>query len=65
MTAYRIGGCDMKVLMAMLLGDEERAVVKRVADELCEGNKSQAVRRIIREYAKDRDLPIPGEIASK
>jgi len=46
-------------LMALMLGDTEREIVKWVADTDCDGNKSQAVRRIIREYAKDRDLPIP------
>jgi hypothetical protein len=52
----------MRKLMAMMLGDNEQAIVKAVADELCDGNKSQAVRRMIREYAKDRDLPMPDGI---
>ena len=49
----------MRKLMAMMLGDNEQAIVKAVADELCDGNKSQAVRRMIREYAKDREITVP------
>jgi hypothetical protein len=55
----------MRKLMAMMLGDNEQAIVKAVADELCDGNKSQAVRRMIREYGKDHGVPMPTETASK